>query len=300
MSRWRTPAGEESCFFGLHGHGRKRGPRAAGRGIPLFAGALIVACLMASTTGCAGKKGGQDMQPVLEVSPQQVLVGDPVSIRVTGLSAGEETLLQVSGQDQFGNAWSSRATFEADKAGTVDTSRDAPVSGSYQGVDQAGLFWSMACTPAGDMISPFAIISTYVVTLSLDGQEAASREIQRVADIDLEKEKLEDPVVGVFVRLRELAEPAPALIVLGGSEGGYNEGWATVIASKTRMPTLALAYFGAPGLPPTLENIPLETVEKAMEWLNGQRTSWPGTGSESSVRRGVGSWPCWRHRSSPR
>jgi len=31
-----------------------------------------------------------------------------------------------------------------------------------------------------------------------------------------------------------------------------------------------LGYFGLPGLPPTLENIPLETIEKAMGWLNQQ------------------------------
>lgn len=56
--------------------------------------------------------------------------------------------------------------------------------------------------------------------------------------------------------------------MLGGSKGGYKEGWAAFIASKTRLPTLALAYFGAEGMPSTLEGIPLETVEKAITWLN--------------------------------
>ena len=72
------------------------------------------------------------MKSVLEVSPQQVLVGDPVSIKASGLSPGEEASLQVSGQDKFGNAWSSQASFQADGKGTVDTSRDAPTGGSYQ------------------------------------------------------------------------------------------------------------------------------------------------------------------------
>lgn len=76
-------------------------------------------------------------------------------------------------------------------------------------------------------------------------------------------------MVGVFITPKGIEEPTPALIVLGGSEGGYNEGWTTVIASKTRMPTLALAYFGAPGLyPGPGEHPPREIVEKAMAWLN--------------------------------
>ena len=73
-----------------------------------------------------------------------------------------------------------------------------------------------------------------------------------------------------MIKPQEIDGPTPALLVLGGSEGGHNEGWATVIASKTRMPTLALACFGAPGLPETLENIPLETVERAIQWLGEQ------------------------------
>ncbi len=262
------------CLPGNGGMQRSRrgrtGDNYARAGKRLFVSMFLVACLVASAPGCGDKKGGRDMQPALEVSPQQVLVGDPVSIKVTGLSPGEMASLRVSGQDQFGNTWSAEASFEADETGTVDTSRDAPTDGSYQGVDQAGLFWSMVCAPAGEMVSPFAAITTYVVSLSLDGQEVASQEVQRVVDVDLKKENLSDPVVGVFITPKEIEEPTPALIVLGGSEGGYNERWATVIASKTRMPTLALAYFGAPGLSQTLENIPLEIVEKAIAWLNQQ------------------------------
>lgn len=206
----------------------------------------------------------------LAVQPQQVLIGDPISIKVSGLEVGQMATLRVFGQDQFANMWASEATFQAGTTGAVDTSQDAPIDGSYQGADQAGLFWSMRVDARSEMVSPFAIMPTATVTLLVDGQQQASQTINRLGDIDLEKEVLAGPVVGVFIKPQEITEPCPALIVLGGSEGGSNEGWATVIASKMRMPTLALAYFGAPGLSPILENIPLETVKTGIDWLNQQ------------------------------
>ncbi len=38
------------------------------------------------------------MQPVLGVSPQQVLVGDAVSVKASGLSRGETVLLTTPGK----------------------------------------------------------------------------------------------------------------------------------------------------------------------------------------------------------
>lgn len=210
------------------------------------------------------------MEPELEVTPQEVLLGEAVNIRMSGLAAAQKATITVSGKDQFGNIWSSSASFDADGSGTIDTARDAPFEGTYEGIDQAGLFWSMACGQKSGKISPFVIMPSLTVTMSLDGQEKASQNISRNAVVDLEKQELTSPVVGAFFRPGGLTEPTPALIVLGGSEGGYNQGWAAVIASATRLPTLALGYFGAEGLPSALENIPLEIIGNAFEWLNSQ------------------------------
>ncbi len=210
------------------------------------------------------------MEPNLIVHPKQALIGDAISIRAGGLPPGQTADLVIKGQDQFGNVWSSTASFRADEAGTIDPSRDAPIEGSYRGIDQAGLFWSMTCSQKSEFMSPFVIMPRLTVTLSINGQEKGSQIIERIAFVDLDRQDVVSPVVGVFFKPREISKPSPALIVLGGSEGGYNQGWAAVLASKTRLPTLALGYFGAKGLPPTLENIPLETIEKGMQWLNEQ------------------------------
>jgi len=89
---------------------------------------LLLSEFAAAIMGCAAQ--GEEEGMKLEVQPQQVLVGNPVSIRASGLDAGQVASLQVSGQDQFGNTWSSEASFRADAAGTIDTSRDAPVGGA--------------------------------------------------------------------------------------------------------------------------------------------------------------------------
>ena len=63
----------------------------------------------------------------------------------------------------------------------------------------------------------------------------------------------------------------PAMIVLGGSEGGVPRpvGHAGGLASRGYA-TLALGYFGVNGLPGTLSNIPLEYFGTAINWLAAQ------------------------------
>lgn len=64
----------------------------------------------------------------------------------------------------------------------------------------------------------------------------------------------------------------PAIIILGGSEGGL--GSATARAGRMLAvhgyATLQLAYFDAPGLPKELSLIPLEYFKTAIDWLHGQ------------------------------
>jgi dienelactone hydrolase len=63
----------------------------------------------------------------------------------------------------------------------------------------------------------------------------------------------------------------PALVVLGGSEGGIQASSGVGAGfTKHGYAVLALAYFRDEGLPQTLENIPLEYFDKAVDWLKAQ------------------------------
>lgn len=74
-------------------------------------------------------------------------------------------------------------------------------------------------------------------------------------------------VVGVLVEPRAQAESA--VIVLGGAEGGLHEADAVALAQEG-FAALALAYFGLPGVPRGLVDIPLEYVFRALDLLSAR------------------------------
>jgi acetyl esterase/lipase len=57
-------------------------------------------------------------------------------------------------------------------------------------------------------------------------------------------------------------------VMLGGSYGGIAEGPARKLA-ESGVCTFALGYFGAPGLPSELVDIPVESLERGIEWFRG-------------------------------
>ena len=62
----------------------------------------------------------------------------------------------------------------------------------------------------------------------------------------------------------------PAVLILGGSEGGIPSTLECALLASHGYSALALAYFGARGLPAGLENIRLEYFARALRWLGRQ------------------------------
>jgi acetyl esterase/lipase len=62
---------------------------------------------------------------------------------------------------------------------------------------------------------------------------------------------------------------APGVMLLGGSEGGIGENTtdAARVLQRAGFNVLTPSYFGAPGQPEQLELIPLETFDRALDWL---------------------------------
>lgn len=80
----------------------------------------------------------------------------------------------------------------------------------------------------------------------------------------------DDGLLGAFY-MPEGTARRPALLVLGGSEGGLSASSSVGVSfAKQGYAVLALAYFMEDGLPQSLENIPLEYFDKAVDWLKRQ------------------------------
>ena len=89
-------------------------------------------------------------------------------------------------------------------------------------------------------------------------------------DVRVRSQTLAGPgFIGVFCS--SPVKRGPGILVLGGSEGGLAGEFLCRMLASHGYPTLALAYFGLPGLPPSLSGIRLEYFARALGWLGRQQ-----------------------------
>jgi fermentation-respiration switch protein FrsA (DUF1100 family) len=248
--------------------------------VPLSLLAAFAACsssnasssppLQGEDSGAPGEAGPQyASSPAFEIldlahpsgpfGVSEVLAGDPIDVRVTGLSPSATVTVRA---EAYGGH--SSATFTVGASGVLDLATDAPTSGTYSGADEDGLVWSIVvpetATVTSDDIGLEAIAAGTTLASTTLGRFEYAPGLTQV-------NVTENGLVGMF-----FAPPgAPrhgAIITFGGSEGGLSTGefYAAYFASLG-YPSLGLAYFGAPGLPATLTSVPLEYFEKAKDWL---------------------------------
>lgn len=185
------------------------------------------------------------------VDPQEAPLDSPVDVQVVGLPPDERVTITLNTGDRC-----STAVFVADERGVVDLTRHAPVEGDYSGVDPMGLFWSLRRTGA----KPGPTL------LEVDGVGKVELHRRTVPEGVRRTVVFEDGLVGLLFEPDD-EDTHPGVLVLGGSEGGLHELDAALLAGHG-FTALALAYFGAPGLPEHLVDIPLEYFGKAVAYLS--------------------------------
>ena len=205
------------------------------------------------------------------VEPNEVLVDEPVRISVEGVQPGKRVTLLAALRDDLGRTWQSEASFAADESGCVDVGAQSPESGSYAGVDPMGLVWSMSLDPAETNLALFAktgINPTEIMfTASIESRrELRATLLQRYVAPDVERIPVRDEELRGTLFLPPGEERQPAVIVIGGSGGGLQEGHAALFASRG-IAALALAYFAFEDLPRYLIDIPVEYFETAIRWM---------------------------------
>lgn len=242
------------------------------RSIPL----LAVACLL-----LAGCSSGKPVVTVVTVDQAVTLADQQVHLKVTGLPAHKPVTVGAEAVDQHGKKWRGAATFTADDHGTVDLDSAKPSAGSYQDADGMGLFWSMN-PPDGDpdAQSYFPPMENGRFVEHLD--VVASRDGKRLASTTLTRRWMgsgvttkpltmaTDKFTGVYLAPKPGGSNHPAVLILGGSEGGVPPQSSPELLASHGYPVLALAYFHAPGVPDDLRDVPLEYFASAARWLARQ------------------------------
>lgn len=222
------------------------------------------------------------MTSAVTVSPAVALIDVPRHFHLQHFSANERVTLTVTSRQSDGRFWRSESIYLVNADGTVDVSNQAPLLGSYDGIDGQGLLWSQSVVELDSTVQarhpqpPIAgAIVHHVLARDTTGNSAETTFEQHFAAPGLRRRVLnEDGLVGVLYSPAQPG-PHPAVIFLNGSGGGVNEERAALFASHG-YEALALGYFSAPGLPDYLSSIPLEYFERALNWL--QRIAKPTQG----------------------
>ncbi|MFI9818179.1 acyl-CoA thioesterase/bile acid-CoA:amino acid N-acyltransferase family protein [Saccharothrix variisporea] len=212
------------------------------------------------------------------VTPQSAPLDTTLEIKVVGLDPDAVTTVRATTGDR-----AAEAVFRADERGVVDLTRHAPVEGSYDGVDPMGLFWSMTWT--GDEPGPTLV--------EVDGVGKVEVERLRVPQGLRRTEVTENGLVGVLYEPDD-GDVHPGVIVLGGAEGGLHQNDPALdednaaLLARYGFAALALAHFGADGLPDDLVDVPLEYFGTALTYLGDRRTGVVGAGRGGELALLVG------------
>jgi dienelactone hydrolase len=228
--------------------------------------------------------------PRIFIEPAESLIDQPVHIRLSGFLPGRKVKIQTTATWLEENqVTESFATFLTDSTGAVDLDQQAPVDGSYSTIDGMGLFWSMqeksivlTPTPQAEKfpsptylpISSLPVNIQYQFSAEIDGQLVVSTKIIRTFGKPGMTYKIvhENGLYGVLFTPPG-SGPFPAIISIGGSEGGNSTQPDAIILASHGYVTFALAYFdrtGSSDLPSEHDSIPLEYFGKAIQRLQSE------------------------------
>ena len=205
----------------------------------------------------------------IQIVPAQAMVDQAASVIVTGLAPGSQVTIRADLSDGEAHTWAAQADFAADSAGSVDTSKQAPLNGSYRTVSSLGLVWSMRSKDFNvHLYEPPHNFQPQTIQfhLLLNGQEVSSAQFTQLAIRPDVRQISVDGIIHGVLFLPGDSQKHPGVLVIGGSEGGFPGRKAAWLASHGYV-AFALCYFHCAGTPDNLERIPLEYFGQALGWM---------------------------------
>ena len=219
------------------------------------------------------------------VSPANpVLAGEALSITLRELPPSKEVKLAAERvmQDEADDKrvlYRAEASFTVAADGTLDLALSPAKSGTYKGSDSRGLFWSMLpqTLPAATPLAADRALREVRFTATIDDKTVATTTVVFVDALATVKTEKVEKFPGAIVASTPGGGKRPAIILLGGSEGGtYVTRGAGALASRG-FAVLALPYYSPaqwpsqkaelPSLPAAFADIPVERLNEARAWL---------------------------------
>lgn len=216
------------------------------------------------------------------------MADEEINIKLIGLPLYKEITVQAKSNDyycinsisqpSYGSLWFSEVKFQP-STGEVDLSKDSAVSGYYTGVHSMGLLYNMkpiknVDEKRNDNLNEIPLYKNYHIKLSAycEGEKLCETTIERVYQNNkiISQDVNEKYLLGRYFTSEEKIK-LPAIIVLSGSDGRIEKAQniAQLFASHG-FSTLAVCYFGLNGTSSSLQNIPLEIIEDAINFLKKQ------------------------------
>lgn len=204
----------------------------------------------------------------ITATPQTAPITQSRVIRAVGLSEGVARLVSVM-EKTDGSCWASTALFSIGADGILDLARHAPLSGDWKEAESMAPVWSMRRIRAASAPEKSAEPDPVTVHLTLTDASGCVHHgsfTQTYLAPGVTRKDLNHPgLVGtVFFPAGE--GPHPVVLGLNGSNGGMPLQRCALYAANGYI-AVALAFFGAPGLPEYFGATPLEYFETALAWI---------------------------------
>jgi dienelactone hydrolase len=250
---------------------------------PRVSSALVVAGAVLVLAGCGGGHANVTVTPHVSASDE------PLKIVAGGLPKRATVTVTVTSTDAAHVRWTNTAKLRTNGSGSVDV----PMS-VVTGMQPA------SASLASSYAWPARGAERFRVAISVaDTERTVGFFDRRAVEQPLVEQSLtlaRDGIVGRYFA------PAgrgahPALLLFGGSEGGLRE-YGLLLARDLAghgVAALDVAYWAYPGLPSTLDRIPLEYFARGLRWLAHRPGVDPGHvdvegisyGSEAALLLGV-------------
>lgn len=225
--------------------------------------------------------------PTIRIDPgTRVLEGDAINISVEGATPGSEITLTAerwiagpSARRSTPRLMRSQAVFVADSSGRVDLRTARPQRGTYEDPDPRGLFWSMRQVPDAKP-SATDSHSTSEVRFALRAPNSIDdARLELMPYLPQVRVRKAEGLPGALFASLPSPHKRPVVVLLGGSEGGTHITHDAAPLASRGFAVLALPVFSPPNrngdreipeLPAAWADLPVETLNRAHEWLSRQ------------------------------